>query len=248
MITALSRALGVWTPIRFLSVLSVIGLGAIASPALAQATTYTFTGANYVTIANGASCTVGECALYTTGQHATVTLTLSAPLGLNLPLADRSTLITAFTFSDGVRSALGPSATTSLHGAEIATDGSGVPNAFRILVQRTPGPTYPVNTPSNPSARVSSIFLMKNSTSVIANIQCAARGAGPGATPGPGNCSSSGAADGGTSTASNALPTTVSIGAPAVAVPTLSEWAMILFASLLVGSAVFSLGVRRGFT
>ncbi|WGM30073.1 IPTL-CTERM sorting domain-containing protein [Brevundimonas sp. NIBR11] len=212
----------------------------VANQAIAQETTYTFSSAFYqaITNANGA-CTVGECATYTTGQRAIVTLTFAAPLAANLPAADRRAAITAYSLSDGVRTTTGPSGGAAILLGSFGTDATGTPVSYDLLVERTPGPPYTTSTPTDPNSRLSYVEMRTNGVEARGNYVCYGRGGGAA----PGTCSSAGP-DPASSTATTTDPTVVTrvIATPA-AVPTLSEWAMILFGIILASGA--ALGVQR---
>lgn len=218
---------------------------ASAGTAAAQATTYTFQSPLYTTITNSGGCTVGECATYTAAQRATVALTFAAPLAPNLTNADVSALVTTFTADDGIRTTTGPSAQSAISETRATTDGAGTVTDFLVWIQRTPGPPYPVNTPADPNSRASYVYLdvAGGTTDVWGNALCVVRGAPSVGSP-PHTCTLM-VADADESEAGATGVITVS-AAPAVApVPTLSEWAMILFALMLAGGAALMIQRRR---
>lgn len=218
---------------------------ASAGTAAAQATTYTFQSPLYTTIFNSGGCTVGECAAYTAAQRATVALTFAAPLAPNLTNADVSALVTIFTADDGVRTTTGPSAQSAISEARATTDGAGTVTDFLVWIQRTPGPPYTVNTPADPNSRVSYVYLdvAGGTTDVWGNALCVIRGAPSAGSP-PYACTLM-LADADESEAGATGVITVS-AAPAMApVPTLSQWAMILFGLILAGGAVVMIRRRR---
>ncbi|MFC5345231.1 IPTL-CTERM sorting domain-containing protein [Brevundimonas staleyi] len=215
----------------------------IASQAMAQATNYTFTSGLYDTIGNSTTCTIGECATFTSAHRATATLTYAAPLAPNLPHAEYSAGVIAYTFSDGVRTTTGPSPITALYRVEFATDGAGVPIQPVITFERTPGPPYTVNDAGDPNSLVSFINFLPLRTVVGANTICSSRGVGMNPSPGPGSCN---AVFGGLQSSgaeSNVAPVvTVAAVHP---VPTLSEWALILLGLTLAGGAALAIQRRR---
>lgn len=220
----------------------------IAGEAAAQATTYTFTTGTYdAGLINNTACTgVGECTTYTTAQRLVVTLTFSAPLAPNLASADRRATLTGYTANDGVRTTTGPTAQTAVPIVNIGTDATGTPNVYQVVVERTPGPPYPVNDVNDPNSRVTTYNVQPGGAGLTANGLCAARLGDP--LAGPGACASNNVTPG--YSAAGAFTPTVVTFAPAgvvSAVPTMSEWAMILFALIMVGSATLNIQ-RRQFT
>lgn len=218
------------------------GLVLIAGSAAAQTTSYTFRGGPFTNIANNTTCTVGECATYTTARRATATLTFAAPLAPNLPVVDRSADVTAFTFSDGVTTTTGPGALGSIQTLSLGTDASGLPTGYFLILERTPGPPYVVSDPTNPNSRLSVVAFLPSQSQSVANAVCSVR-ASTAAGSSPGNCSMI-AADSDTSNATATGPTVVTLVAP-ITVPTMTEWAMILLGSLLAGYAILLVQRRR---
>ena len=228
---------------RFLVLIAAFASTLIAGQAAAQATSYTFTSGLYDTISNSAACTIGECTTFTAAQRATVTLTYASPLAPNLPFAEYSAGVIAYRFSDGVRTTTGPSANAALYRAEFATNASGVPTQVIMTVERTPGPPYPILDPADPNAYVSYINFLLGASQAVSNTVCSRRGPGFNAAPGPGACS----ADGGSpqsSSASHSAPPVVTVASASV-VPTMTEWAMILFGLTLAGAAAVVIRRRR---
>ncbi len=226
----------------------VLAAAMYGGQAAAQATTYTFTSPLYATTTPAASCTVGECATYTTAQRAVITLTFAAPLAANLPIGDRSGDLTAYTMNDGVRTTTGPGANAASFLVRIGTDPTGLPNNYLLFIERTPGPPYTDNTPTDPNARVSGVQMAPAATDVQNNLICILRGGSGGAVTGPGSCDLANG-DGSSSAASTGAPV-VTLGPPGggpAAVPTLSEWAMILFGTILAAGAALHLQRRRHF-
>ncbi len=219
----------------------------LAGQAAAQATNYTFTGGLYTTVSNAAACTVGECTTYTTAQRPTATLTFAAPFAPNLPVADRTAAITAYSFSDGVRTATGPGPNTATYTVRFGTDASGLPTGYQLLLERTPGPPYPINTPSDPNSHFSYFQLASTGSQSIANAVCGGRGSPSGtAVSGPGACNLDGGGAGRSSAVSSQPTVVTSAPVAAVAVvPTLTEWAMILFGLMLAGGTMHYLHRRH---
>lgn len=228
---------------RLLVVIAMaLGLWGAAGAASAQVT-YNFQGGLYNSVTNAGACGVGECATYTTAQRAIASITFIAPLAPNLANADVTASISAYTFSDGVRTTTGPGPNAATLQVLATTNGAGVLTGYSITLQRTPGPPYPVSTPADPNSRASQITLYPIGSTADSNFVCATRGSGGSAVTGPGSCSAA-TLDAHYSTAQSTVPTTFAVSAPA-AVPTLSEWAMILFGLLLAGGAVVMIQRRR---
>ena len=221
----------------------------MAGQAAAQATTYTFTAPLYSTVTGPVNCTVGECSPYTTAQRAVITLTFAAPLAPNLPIADRSAALTAYTLNDGIRTTTGPAANAVSYFINIGTDATGLPNNYQVLIERTPGPPYPVNAPADPNSRLTYVVMTQGvGTNALANYICANRASSGGAVTGPGSCNNT-TQDVGSSQASAGAPVVTSAPAavPVAAVPTMTEWAMILFGLLLAGGAALYIQRRQQF-
>lgn len=219
----------------------------IAGAAQAQETTYTFTGGLYETLFPPIDCVVGECATFTTAQRTTVSLTFAAPLAANLPFANRSADIIAYRWSDGVRSTSGPGPTAAIFDARFGTDAAGRPISPSIMLMRTPGPPYLVRTPADPNSRFSYVVIGTTTTWATANFVCTKRGGGdyiP--VNGPGSCNGENTDDSSSVARSNVAPVvTISSVGPPAAVPTLSEWSMILFSTVLAGGAALFIQRRR---
>lgn len=221
-----------------------------AGHAAAQATNYTISGGNWTTVTNAGACAVGECNTYTTGMSPGGTLTLSAPLPANAVNYDFGPNITALALTDGVRT-YNLGASTNIYQATATTDAGGNVTNFFIRVQRIIGPPYPTNTPADPNSRISTLRIDINDADTINNRTCATRGAGSSAaslSAAAGSCSVLAAPDGNESTASVVSPFSFVVAAPPpppATVPTLSEWAMILFGLLLAGGAAVHVQRRR---
>lgn len=230
---------------KFFAAAACLAATLIAGQAAAQATTYTFTppvyGAGGGIVVNTACAGVGECVTYVAGQQATITLTFAAPLAANLPPADRRASVISYTSNDGVRLTTGPGATTALSSATIGTDATGIPSVYTVQVQRTPGPPYNTGSSVDPNSRISRVLVTTTSVDARANYRCDTR------TPdafGPGRCTGI-VQDLGYSDGTSNGVTVVTRAAAAVGVPTMTEWAMILFGLLLAGGAALHLQRRR---
>lgn len=225
---------------RLVSVAVALAATLWGGQAFAQATTYTFTSPTYGTTTNAGACVVGECTTYTAAQNARASFTFAAPLAPNLPNVDRTAAITAYSFSDGVRTTTGPGPLATTFRVQFGTDATGLPTGFLVQLERTPGPPYTSSAAADPNSYVSAINFTPGTTTVLGNALCTLRAAGFGAVSGPGSCAIV-AVNGNTSQASAGGPT-VSVVTP---VPTLSEWAMILLALTLAGGAILIVHRRR---
>ncbi|MBX3476381.1 MAG: IPTL-CTERM sorting domain-containing protein [Brevundimonas sp.] len=219
-----------------------LGLLSAAGSVSAQVT-YNFQGGLYNSIINGGACVVGECATFTAADRANASITFAAPLAPNLTNVDVSAQITAYSFSNGVTSTVGPGPNAAIYQALVTTDAGGTLTNYSILLERTPGPPYPVGDPADANSRWSYVAFTPSSGNAYANAVCLARFA-PAAVSGPGACGNI-FIDAGTSIGGASTPTTFSLVTPTPTVPTLSEWAMILFALLLAGGAAVVIQQRR---
>ena len=227
-----------------LGLVLALSLTAFAGTAAAQVT-YNFQGGLYDPglITNNTTCTVGECATYTGADRVTASITFAAALAPNLTNVDVSAQVTAFSFTDGVTPlTTGPGASGSIHTLLATTDGAGVLTNYTILLERTPGPPYVVNAPADPNSRFSYVVLGPTNSQGYANAICSGRSASSLGSS-PGNCSF-GNTDSNFSTAVSPVPTSFTTASPAT-VPTMSEWAMILFGLLLAGGAAVYVQRRR---
>lgn len=148
--------------------------------------------------------------------------------------------------NDGVRTTTGPAANAAMLFVNLGTDAGGLPTGYQLVIERTPGPPYLTSTPTNPNSRQSFIYMLPNQTVSESNSVCVTRGGG-GAVTGPGVCGST-AQDAGSSIGSVVAPVVVTsapAAIPVAAVPTLTEWAMILFGTILAGGAALYIQRRR---
>jgi hypothetical protein len=104
-------------------VLSLFFVALVCSAAFADSVTYSYTGNDFT----GGSVNYAS----TNGSSITGTLTLSGALGADAPLSDISTLLTGFSFSDGVNTISGASLSGSDNVA-LATDLSGAISFWAI--------------------------------------------------------------------------------------------------------------------
>ena len=205
----------------------------IAGDAAAQATTYTFLGQPYDTVKNSNRCTVGECAIYSKAMRPRISLTFSAPLPANLMPGDHRWRVIGFSVDDGIRSGSSYTRTAALQTVNVATNGAGVPVEYDIQVQRLPGPPYLDGKPGGPDSRFSYVYATDFAMQALTNGACM-RWAGNASQP---QYCAEGIGDEGVSSASVAGSPTVTRAAAIASIPTLSEWALIVFGMILTGSA-----------
>ena len=205
----------------------------IAGDACAQATTYTFLGQPYDTVKNSNRCTAGECAIYSKAMRPRISLTFSAPLPANLMPGDHRWRVIAFSVDDGIRSSSSHTRTAALGTVNVATNAAGVPVEYEIQIQRLPGPHLPDSKAGRPDSRFSYIYATDFAMQSWTNGICT-RWAGNASQP---QYCAEGIMDEGVSSASVAGSPAVTRAAAVATVPTLSEWAMIVFGVILAGSA-----------
>ncbi|HRO33492.1 MAG TPA: IPTL-CTERM sorting domain-containing protein [Brevundimonas sp.] len=241
-----------------------LALGLFANQAAAQAVTYYIDSAPYSTASNSTAvvCPAGDCSrVYTTAHKLSGQFELAGAPPPNEIGYDVSFGINTFTINDGQRTYTEADLynTVYINTAKVDTNAAGEIIGFEFKFDRvnTPG-SYPVSAPANPAARVSSIWFTSvgaTPVNVLSNAICQVRGDNAedgfgnptGGTFGAGCLNASGGPADGVSFAS-AASVTVSLTPPpppVPTVPTLSEWAMILFGGLLAMGAVMHLHHRR---
>ncbi|MBX3477443.1 MAG: IPTL-CTERM sorting domain-containing protein [Brevundimonas sp.] len=225
---------------RWVAATAAMTLMSLATPAGAQEIRIETPA--YSSWSNAVACTVGDCADYAPGQKVQGVISLNAPLPPNAAGLDIKPLIAAIQLNDGPRNfTLTPGFVVSM--AFVSTDAAGVITYFQFQIQRIPGPPYLANLPNDPNSRISGVTVTPLWTSTYSNGLCRQRYA----APWPTEACDWIEADSHSSTAfSNSPPTITYVAAPTPAVvPTLTEWAMILFALLLAGGAALHLQRRR---
>lgn len=227
-----------------------------AGPAVAQ-TTYSYNGNPYDTFTNFSNCSSGGgCANFAGGMRPSGTFQTAAPLAGGLASADVTAQVIAYAFNDGLADYRNTDAQSRLSRVLVSTDASGNLTQVSILVQRWASAayaaicdTYACAPGSHPNSayvdaanKIDQLNIRLTAPAeAVHNVSCARRGVSASGTPetclgygGSGDTNASYA------TAPNApYPPVV----PATAVPTMTEWAMILFGLILAGAA--SLMIRR---
>lgn len=222
----------------------------LAAAVLAQASvwaaTYTYAGPPYTApnLHNFSNCIpgYGSCGAYTTAMAQSGWFTTAAPVPANLNNQDITVDVTAFSFSDGLTTYSSGDPQVALAYITATTTGGGL--VFTVNVQRwqTPGPHAQGDHLDTMNIHFGGTHNAECSTLPVTNAQgavmCGTTYAGDVFSSWRGN-----ADDPGTWTFS-ALPPVVVPPAPngINAVPTLSEWSLLLLAGLLGG---LGYGVQR---
>lgn len=220
----------------------VLLLGAALS-AHAQSTVYTanVTGPYTSKTDFTAPCGLGPCQNFTFAMTPTGSFTTSSPLGANLGNASIKASITSFTFNDGINTYSSSDSAVRLHSAQVSTNAGGTITATNFIVERWLSGTSP--------HAVNDLFsytLVNNTTfQGHQNSLCGSIGASSGTAD---TCLSEVGAHTSRSIALGAPYTWSSAAAPVAsapaAIPTLSEWGIILTTAFL-GLAGFAILRRR---
>lgn len=106
---------------------ALVFLAAALAQAGAWAATYTYAGVPYISsaITDYSNCTAGTCANFTAGMSQSGSFTTAALLPAHLSNADIASLITSFSFSDGLTPYDSSDPDTALVGAQASTNASG---------------------------------------------------------------------------------------------------------------------------
>lgn len=224
-------------PIAFIAF--VLGL-LFAGAAAAQAT-YTFMPpGNYTVVQPDATpgCSIAPCADYTAGMTVMGSFTTASVLPPNFS-GNAYPLLQSFSFNDGLTTYASSDAQVTVRYFDLTTDATGAITGFNVLIQR-----WRTATPTVGSGAVDNRFDMVQMTGVLTagenEMECAfAIGASPGAAV-PNSCT-------GWQGSLDYTYATAPVGSFVLtaAVPTLSEWAMILFGVLLAGGAALMVQRRR---
>ena len=105
----------------------LVFLAAALLQAGAWAVTYTYVGSTYApsAITDYTNCTIGTCGNFTAAMSQSGSFTTAAPLPANLSNADIASLITSFSFSDGLTQYNNSDPETTLYSGQAYTDASG---------------------------------------------------------------------------------------------------------------------------
>jgi len=210
--------------------------GTWTSPAPQPPTTYLYSSPFYALVNNNSTCTVGTCASYTTAMRITGSFTTAGPLAANLALANIASLVTSYSFNDGVNTIANTDPDARIVAFQVTTDGSAGITAEDIRLQQW-------ETGSSPHAvgdRFDTILLETTVASVVNNFSCVVIGNAP--SSGVADTCSVPANDENTSAAGVFGAGTWTVSEGVAVVPTLSTWAMVLLAMLLAGLAAARVG------
>lgn len=216
-----------------------LATGLLAGQAVAQSSTYTVTSTGpYASVTPVSSCTTGPtypCASFTTAMGVSGSFTVSAPLAANLSDVEIGGQISAYQFSSGLHTVSSTHPNSRLSTFRVTTDASGritTINSIAALQWLGAG---------SASNRYNAAGIASMSGVGAYNLECQIKGTGSsGVTD---TCLS---ATSTTTSQSNAhsSPVALALDAPA-AVPTMTEWAMILFGALLAGASALMIHRRR---
>lgn len=217
----------------------VMAILLLVAGAPAMAETYAATAGNYTVFTNfTAPCGLGACANYLNTMNASGTFTTAAPLAANLAAQPIRPLMTAFRFSDGLTIYDSSDPNVRVRRANVSTNAAGVVIAADFLIQRWQ--TGGVHVPGD---RLDQVRVADGSTVGLHNLSCNA------VVPvvvDPDACFSN-ALDASTSRGDGpgALFALVVPAAASVAtVPTLSTWALLVLAGVMVLAATRSRSLR----
>lgn len=195
-----------------------------ASWAHAQSTVHTAASTgNYTSKVDYAACATGPCQNFTLAMGVSGSFTTASPLPANLAGASIAALVTSFSFSDGLTTYSSADPATRIYLFQVTTDAAGAVTDAAVVISRweTGVSPHAVNDRT-------SLMVITGTSQGGHNYQCTALGTSPAGTAD--SCDLE-VADGSASRASGA---TVSWSSAAAAtVPTLSEWSLILAASIL---------------
>ena len=196
--------------------------------------TYTFTGANYTSTTNFTACTTGPCANYTTSMMVTGSFTLASALGANVSNQNIASLITAYSFSDGINTYTNTDPNSRIYEALVSTNASGNITSSDLLLEEWQSGT----SPHSVGNRFAYIFIIGTTNALGNNNEgCASVGT---TSPSSGVADVCNAVNPDTASSSASGPSGT-WGGGSTAVPTLGEWGTICLVGLLVGFAVLRL-------
>jgi hypothetical protein len=211
-----------------------LGLAAaIAASASSGATVNITSTGNYTAFSNYTSCTTAPavpCANFLPGQNVSGTFTTSGPLPANAINLEVGSLVTAYSFSNGLDVIASSDSAARLNTLRVSTDASGNVTAVNNLQASL---WLSGATPHTPGDRVSYVFVVGSLGNGMHNASCFT--VTTGASGVPDTCTSVAASDTSRSQA-NSAPVSLTppvVPAGPVAIPTLSQWGTMLMASLL---------------
>ena len=185
-------------------------------------------------------CGIGPCQNFTLAMGASGSFNTAAPLAPNLAAANIAPLMTSFSFTDGITTYSSANPAVRILVATVSTNGAGAITASDIRVQRW----HTGVVPHGAGDRLSMVEIGATGSGDN-NAPCINVGVSPAGTPD--SCVLIGG-DAGRSIAFNSARVWASaplLAAAPAAIPTLSEWGLVLMAALMGLAAVVTL--RRGF-
>lgn len=222
--------------------IGIAGILMAASAAPAAAQTILIQSPTYTSITTSATCTVGECGNYAWGQRIEGEIRLNAPLPPSRTSMDIRSMIAEVRINDGLRDyTLSPGFVIAT--ARVSTNAAAVITNHQFQIQRVPGPPYGEALPNDPNSRMSGVTITPSASWALSNVECRQRSV----APSPTNACSWMVQDSHSSSGMSVTPPTVTYvpAPPPAVIPTLTEWAMVLFALLLAGGAALHVQ-RRG--
>lgn len=231
------------------AVLLALAMAAAASAAQAQST-YSYTGAVYAGFTNFTTCQAGDCEDFLPGQNVSVSFQTASPLAPNLSSANIASLVTSFSATDGLTTYSSAEPQSYVFRLIVSTDVTGAMTSADVTVLRDQTATLaaaPGSAPfSNPNTKLDSLVVAADGTSFARhNATCDSIGVAPSGRLN--SCLTFKLVDPGISSATASAPVLWVSPPPmgVAAVPTLSEWAMILLGLTLAGYAALTVASSR---
>jgi len=208
-----------------------------ANGAQAQSTVYTATSGAYTSKTDFTACVTGPCQNYALAMSASGSFTTASPLAANLISTDVSGSVTSFTFSDGINTYASTNPAVRVYRFQITTNASGAITGSDVFIELWQSGV----SPHTAGDRFAFVRLIGTSIAYN-NDQCTTVAASPAGTAD--SCTGD-TGDTSRSTASGGVVvwTRAISGTTPQAIPTLSEWGLII-SSVLVGLAGF-VALRR---
>ncbi len=237
------------TALAGVALLSMSAAGHAVAQAVYSVESGTYSAVNDM----GGVCSIGPCSPYSMADKVTGTFTLATPFAPNLTNFDFGPSLKSYSFDDGAVLYSSTNPRARIGEATVSTDASGNITAYRLVfeVLHGAGSTYPVNDYADLEARFS-YFLYEGGFAVAGrnNYVCLIRG-GSSAASGPGTCLPTNGAPGNDIDSSSRFTSGATPVTPVLAsftpapIPTMTEWAMILFGVMLAGGAAMMIQRRR---